>query len=893
MKQEPVEFRKAPGPPAKGAALASPPARSSRRAFWGIAAVVLLVLAGWVAAFNLVWDFDTPWHLAGGEWMLSHGRVLGTDPFSVDPEPKWVDVHWLFEVIVAVLHSIGGFELLSVLTAAIACCVMLAFALALRRQVPVPWLIFCGLLTLYVMASRVRVRPESFAMLFMILIVALIDGVRRGQSAKRLWLLAPIMLTWVNMHGLYILGVGLIWAAFAGAAVDRLLRRNLTGEILTHRALAPALAATVICLINPWPIEVVTQPLLLWTRISGQSEYYTYAVSELRPTWDALWLHLDGVALVLLTAGAMAVNFRSLPMGHLLWFLPFVAIGLMARRNVGLIAPVCGYLLAVNGSGVIRAVLGRWPRLAKAGPILAGAMALAALALSAGYATEWIFLHGHDSRRFGAGFQEELHAVRAAKFLRDLPAEGDILCANFGDAGSFIYYASHGLPSPRRLLYMDGRLEVHSLERFIRQHKIYTDLQTVESARKVELPPSVRFIVVRNENASQLSALSHCDRFKLIYIDLAAAVFARNDWVGHGRQEPLPKVNLEDFDKPLRRDGTVEGMRVSPRRWYRLNPAPLNHQLGTTLLALGTINEDVGQSDLRDLLKQRLVVLAIRYLTASKNDGIVSPTVATGMLAQAYQARGLQDDVVRTAAVPADMNFTRALKVYQELDLTDLGRPYMQTYAIQHVVALKLARQIDAGNRAVEELLQHLPPRERVNPPRDYIKVRDAFSGGLDQIQAGLLAQDLSKYDPITQAYTLCGPQYGLIDQAISTLRGAPADPNVRLTLGDMMLAKGLPQEARRDYAGANLPDGRQWELQLRNGLCDWAEGKFYDAAGRLQVSAATGKPLARYYLAVLLEQLGLYDRARQAIENASSDDQQLAALIERVKTRLGLQNRK
>ena len=191
-----------------------------RPAWQGRLAVVVLAVLGFSAAFSHVWDSDVPWHLACGEWMLRHGQIMGHDYFSVDPQALWVNVHWLFQVIVAAVHSVAGDTGLSLLKGLVCAGGLAAFGLALRRHVPSGWLIFAGMLMLYVFQSRIRVRPELFTLALLIVTIALADSVRRGASPNRLWFMVPIMLFWVNMHGLFFLGLAILWGFVIGGFVD-------------------------------------------------------------------------------------------------------------------------------------------------------------------------------------------------------------------------------------------------------------------------------------------------------------------------------------------------------------------------------------------------------------------------------------------------------------------------------------------------------------------------------------------------------------------------------------------------------------------------------------------------------------------------------------------------
>ena len=78
-------------------------------------AAVLLVAAA--LAFRSLDDSDTWWHLASGRWIAANWRVPATDPFShTVPDHAWINLQWLYDLVLYVLYSVGGATLL-VLTA--------------------------------------------------------------------------------------------------------------------------------------------------------------------------------------------------------------------------------------------------------------------------------------------------------------------------------------------------------------------------------------------------------------------------------------------------------------------------------------------------------------------------------------------------------------------------------------------------------------------------------------------------------------------------------------------------------------------------------------------------------------------------------------------------------
>ena len=549
--------------------IAPPSLADKPRRGWIIAATVALALAAGAATFTEIFNNDIFWHLAAGDWMLSHGRVLGSDPFSVDPMPQWINVHWLFQVIVAALHAVGGFAILTVLKSVLAAGTVIILVAAARRDGPPAWLIVAGLLAAVALETRVRVRPEAFTLLFMMAVIALVESVRRGGPARRLWWLVAIMLPWANMHGLYFLGPALFWSAMIAACIDRRIGRDLTGNLVSSKALLPMLAASAVCFATPWPLKAAAQPLLLWTRISGQTNVFK-DVLEFHRTWDSPYFLYIAIALLAPTVVACLLNLRRVPLAHWIWLAAIGALAMMARRNVALTGPVCGYLLAVHGGQIIRRYF-TWRRTQgdpPPGARTVGAINVAAicltLAFAAGCATELLFRVPGFGVRFGPGLDRAHYPIDAARYLGSLKAPGNIFCEDWGDAGTFIYYSQ-----PRRL-WMDPRLEAHTVARFERQQEIAEAMCNVGTAGTVELPPSVRFLYVRSAARRALTAMAYSPRYRLIHVDETGVCFARTDWSGGGA---LPAGdNLADFDRPMRQAGVIEGIPPNVRRWWRQDP---------------------------------------------------------------------------------------------------------------------------------------------------------------------------------------------------------------------------------------------------------------------------------------------------------------------------------
>lgn len=879
-------------PPRKGDSAAALPEAREGKCTWQTVAALCLVLAAMAATFTYEQDFDAFWHLASGRWMLQNQRVLDFDPFTSDPEDAgapWVDVYWLFQVVLALVHSIGGFPAITVLQCLLTGAAFAVLAVSLRKHVPAAWLIVAGLAMLPVFAGRIRMRPEMFTLPLMVVSVALLEGVRRGGPARRLWWFVPIMVAWVNMHGLYFLGLILIWGAMAGAGADRLMgRRGLAGNLLTKAALAPLAAATAACLVSPWPLEGFLHPLVLWTRISGQGAYYVYGVSELQRTWSALGSQTEALVLVGLMALAMAANAKRVPLGHLFWLAPVVVLALLAVRNVGLLAPVCGWLLAWHGGCILRRAGRRWKAGARiAAPAAAAIFSLAGLAVAAGYATEYIYHLRRVGTRFGAGLDPEQYSTDLGQYLGRCKAPGDVLTVDFGFASTYIFYSY-----PARKVWMDGRLEIRSVERFRRHHEIGNELRSRQTADRADLPATVRFLVAGRDDKPQLAAMMQSSRFRLLRVDDAGACFVRSDWrppPGTAEEEEaLPATaNLSDFDHPLGADGLVEGVGGRRRTWYRNNPTSINFRLGCLMLGLGHPEEKMPPASAGPL-QRYASLLALRYLWAADTEGLLQRDLLRGMLALGLQQWSFGTAQVPSPGLPIDIDLARALCLYRRTNLRGLPDDQKWAVGMMHVRALLQGGHLDSAVEAADAFTQVLSPGEQMNPPEEYRQMRSTLRQHQEEALFRLEEVKREGLSPLQRARRLSSPQMGLSLQAVRELQGTAAlDAEARLVLGDLLLRLGRTAEAREQYRAAKGADAATIDLRLA--LCDWAEGKAAQAEEALSRPDIQQTTAGRMYRAMLLEQMGKYEEALSALPPSSGagDDSDLLRQIEAFRRRV------
>jgi hypothetical protein len=293
---------------------------------WVATAIVLLALRPLLTpiAPNDFW-----WHLATGRVIATERSIPIVDSFSYTRFGQpFFNQGWLAELWMYGLYQLGGLPLLLIVQALV---IVLAYGLLLRlcviRSGRLRLSIALLLLSLPLAFSNWAIRPQSYTFPLFVAFLTILTEYRLGR-ANRLWLLPPLMALWVNMHGAFILGLGLIGITFVGELLKRRMR-NDDSELrpLVIWGVITALAT----LLNPRGLGVLS-----YVRSLLSSGAVTTLVEEWAPPTirDAdgsgliFFVFLIAVAAVLIYARRRPDPTDMLMLGAFLW----LALG--ATRNI-------------------------------------------------------------------------------------------------------------------------------------------------------------------------------------------------------------------------------------------------------------------------------------------------------------------------------------------------------------------------------------------------------------------------------------------------------------------------------------------------------------------------------------------------------------------------------
>lgn len=199
------------------------------------------------------------------------------DPFSYTaPAARWINHEWLTEYQFGWLWSrFGGIGLVLWRNAAVAG-FMTVGLLAIRRSRAT----LAGSVLLLVLTAEclsdfvVFIRPQ-LATFFLFALFLYVLRAWWDDPSKRIWWLPVFMAAWVNLHGGFLAGIGIL-AVFASAAALRTFR---TGENWNEarQLIAVSLITVAATFVNPYGFELHA---MLWEHL-----HTTQFVREWRPIW--------------------------------------------------------------------------------------------------------------------------------------------------------------------------------------------------------------------------------------------------------------------------------------------------------------------------------------------------------------------------------------------------------------------------------------------------------------------------------------------------------------------------------------------------------------------------------------------------------------------------------
>ena len=323
---------------------------------------VLLVI--WMGFMHPLRTLDFWWHLKVGEVIFTSRAIPRVDQFSFTEAGRpFIYQNWLGEVLYYLAYQAGGFPLLIGLnTLLLLLALVPIFHLCLKASDRRRMAILCALLAAVVLGLYSNMRPQCYSFVFFAAFYWMLWEYR-DRRRNCLWALPLLMILWVNLHGAFVLGIGMMGIVLGTETIRRMVR-GPRADTLSPPALAKLtliLGLTVLaCMANPEGPRVFAYVRQLQVDPSSQLFVTEWQVPDIKELSGVLtFFGPFFLALLVFFYARCRLSLTELGL-----FLAFAVFGLGAIRNGIWFALVttpmlARHLTALEGSNLLRDIQAR------------------------------------------------------------------------------------------------------------------------------------------------------------------------------------------------------------------------------------------------------------------------------------------------------------------------------------------------------------------------------------------------------------------------------------------------------------------------------------------------------------------------------------------------------
>lgn len=419
-------------------------------------------------------------HLGTGRWIWRNLAIPRVQMFSfMLGEKAWIDHEWFFQVVVWPLYKLLGINGLVLLRFLVMASIILILFLVARR---IKHFFLISSFTVLICAAashfRLQVRPELFSLFFIVIFIYALKSYK-GKSA--IFLLLPLQVIWVNMHGYFITGPVIILAFIISKAVEGRIKlpfewnANSIGGELLRKLIYLFLSAIAVSVLNPYFLKGAAYPFgIISSAVANftESSYAFEAITELSNIPILHIIHNKEFSLIslviILFVISVILNINRLDIFDISIFALFFSLSIIAERHLGMLVLSTGLLTLFNlynaeNNGVISR-LRKSPMkklfLRVLYPLFVIMLIFNAFDIFKNvislYKARYIYNLNCDTESFILGQNEFSFNIPygPAEFIKDKRIKTNIF--NFFNNGAYLVFALY----PDCRVFMDGRTEV-------------------------------------------------------------------------------------------------------------------------------------------------------------------------------------------------------------------------------------------------------------------------------------------------------------------------------------------------------------------------------------------------------------------------------------------------
>ena len=445
-------------------------------------------------------DPDLWWHLKVGQEIWQTHALPNADHWSFTAYGKpWIDHEWLSQLLLYLVWRIGGYQALQFFLCAVSSAIVaLVYALCRRYCENAEVAMLGGFLAFFFGTMGFSLRPQLIGYALLVLLLLIMERAWSGRP-RTLWWLPPLFALWVNCHGSWVLGLGILSAASLCAWIAHRRLRFTGGPDI--RLLAGVLGFSMAALlVNPVGIRLLTYPLDVFvhqrTNLNFVAEWFPLTMQD--PRGVGLFVVLAALLVAGLTGRARASAFE------LMVLLPVSALAVQHMRMVFVFGIVCAPIVCRIVAQMKRPGKPRRDFL-PANAVLVLLCALCCCAAFPSMPTIQANIASHNP-------------VEAVRFIKRSALPGPML--NDYMWGGYLIWAL-----PEQKVFIDGRGDIYDWSGVLARYRdwvsLYADPERLLNDYGIHL-------CLLPANSAQARVMSHLTGWTLAYNDNIAVVFARS-----------------------------------------------------------------------------------------------------------------------------------------------------------------------------------------------------------------------------------------------------------------------------------------------------------------------------------------------------------------------------
>lgn len=462
----------------------------------------------------LLGDGDTGHHIRAGEIILKDLAVPRYDPFSfITPPLPWTAHAWLSEVVMAIVHKALGIQGIVFLFALLLSATYWLLSRAIRsfrRNILMDLLI----LVLVILSSRIHwhARPHVFTLLLVVLLYHVLT-LHQENRGNYLYLIPPMMLLWVNLHGGFFVGFLFMGIFLSGYFLRFIASKGEERSVSANKGkqLSLVFAASILAVcVNPFGVHALIFPF----HLVSETYLMNHVEEFLSPNFHEA---VPYRYLLLFLIGMLGLSKVRLTLTEIMLVLLFTSMSLYSARNIPLCAIVYAPILSKYGNILIQQYEGRGSRLLQERSSRYEKID----ASTKGYAIPLVVLIVFIALATGkipVRFPEKRTPEAAIDFLRANQIPGNMF--NHDEIGDWVIYWLY----PRYKVFMDGRSDMYGppiLKEFFKVSGIHPGWKDVLDKY------DINYIFYYSDSVLVRHLLTDAG-WRRIYTDKVASIFLRN-----------------------------------------------------------------------------------------------------------------------------------------------------------------------------------------------------------------------------------------------------------------------------------------------------------------------------------------------------------------------------